>query len=410
MSFGTKRREMTGPYRARNPALVGGLYTLDTIAGFLPKRKQAIAEDRPFRVLVVNWGHLGDVVTILPLLKFLQRHPRVKELGVLIASWSRPILEKSDIAARIHEIDHWALDRSNKSTSRKVLRYLTKWPRLVGDLRRCRYDMSIDTFSTFPSSHGITWSASIPRRIGFTSNGLSPCLTDPFDWIPDDRFILDHQLQLLRPLLGEEYPKSLPQSYPGFKSVAPRNLVGSGDRPYIVIHMGSSRVRGWVPEKWISLAVALKRQGYKLVATGGPGAEMKAVRLLSEKVAIRDLTGRLSWERFVSTVANAAAVVSIDSVTGHIAACFGVPAVVLATGRQRLSLWHPNSTNVIMLTHQVCCAPCNRPNGCDAMACVRLIDVDDVLMSLQEVMTSHNGLPGLAASDADRTAKRAPPP
>ena len=67
-------------------------------------------------------------------------------------------------------------------------------------------------------SHGITWRASIPRRVGFTSGGLGPCLTDPFDWIPDDRLILEHQLKLLKPLLGNVYPKSLPASYPGFES------------------------------------------------------------------------------------------------------------------------------------------------------------------------------------------------
>ena len=35
---------------------------------------------------------------------------------MLIGSWSGPVLEASDLAARIHVIDHWALDRSNKST------------------------------------------------------------------------------------------------------------------------------------------------------------------------------------------------------------------------------------------------------------------------------------------------------
>ena len=98
-SFGKKLREMTGPFNARNPFLVGPLYLADALAGLLPKRRKKIEEDRPLRVLVANWGHLGDVVNILPLLKFLEQNPRVQELGVLIGTWCRPVLESSDIAA-----------------------------------------------------------------------------------------------------------------------------------------------------------------------------------------------------------------------------------------------------------------------------------------------------------------------
>ena len=185
-TFGKRLREMTGPYRARNPLLIGILYAIDAVARLLPKRRKKIDEDRPLRILVANWGHLGDVVTILPLLKFLEGHPRVEGIGVLIGSGSRPILETTDIAARIHVIDHWALDRSRRSIARKVAQYFMRRASLVNELSRCRYDMSIDTYASFPSTHGITWSAYIPRRVGFRSGGLGACLTDPFDWIPND--------------------------------------------------------------------------------------------------------------------------------------------------------------------------------------------------------------------------------
>jgi ADP-heptose:LPS heptosyltransferase len=109
------------------------------------------------------------------------------------------------------------------------------------------------------------------------------------------------------------------------------------------------------------------------------------------------MAGRLLWEEFVATVAGATAVVTVDSVAGHVAACFGVPTVVLAAGRQRISLWHPNDSKAIMLTHPVGCAPCNRSSGCEAMACVRLISVEDVLLSLQKVM------------NMSATARRNPP-
>jgi ADP-heptose:LPS heptosyltransferase len=155
-----------------------------------------------------------------------------------------------------------------------------------------------------------------------------------------------------------------------------------------VIHMGPENPRAWVPQKWAVLAAALKAQGYDLVATGGRGEDMESARLLNERVSIRDVSGRQSWQEFVSTIAGAAGVITVDTVTGHVAACFGVPTVVLTAGRQSLDLWRPNQSRVIALMHQVACAPCHRTRGCSAMACVRLIEVGDVLSSLQRVMKS----------------------
>ena len=142
-------------------------------------------------------------------------------------------------------------------------------------------------------------------------------------------------------------PNICPHLIPEFEPAPLEDLLGTVDRPYIVLHMGPSNIRGWVPEKWLLLAAALKDQGYDLVVTGGAGEEMEAARILSEKIKVRDLTGRLSWQQFVATVANATAVVTIDSVAGHVAACFSVPTVVLTAGRQRISLWRPNNSNAI---------------------------------------------------------------
>jgi ADP-heptose:LPS heptosyltransferase len=384
-SFATKLREMTGPYRAKNPLLVAGLYAADAISRLLPKRQQGGDRNGPLRLVVANWGHLGDVVTILPLLKFLERHPRVQELGVLIGSWSRGVLESSDIKVNIHVIDHWALDRSQKSKARKIAAYMSGRPLIVHELRHFRYDMSIDTFVSFPSTHGIMWSASIPSRVGFTSGGLGPCLTNTLEWIPDDRTMLDHQLDLLGPLLGDAYPRSLHAAYPGFESPVPEELL-SIQKPYIVIHMGQPDIKGWIPEKWLALAVALKSRGFDLVTTGGPGRETEEAHNLNQGVTVLNLAGRASWNEFIATVANAAAVISIDSVTGHIAACFGVPAVVLTTGRTHLNLWRPNDSRATALIHPVGCAPCFRTSGCPTMACVRYIEVEDVLRSLDELL------------------------
>ena len=45
------------------------------------------------------------------------------------------------------------------------------------------------------------------------------------------------------------------------------------------------------------------------------------------------MAGMLTWNEFVSAVANAAALISVDTVTGHLAACFRTPSIILLSGR-----------------------------------------------------------------------------
>jgi ADP-heptose:LPS heptosyltransferase/glycosyltransferase involved in cell wall biosynthesis len=389
-SFGQKRREMTGAYNARNTLLVASLWGIDLFARLLPKVSGTTFEknNKQLRVLVANWGHLGDVVTILPLLNYLKHHPQIKQLGVLVGSGSRVVLESSDVGAQLHIIDHWALKRTRSSTIRKMIDYFVQRSAAIAEINRFQYDISIDTFSSFPSTHWITRSALIPRRIGFKSGGLGPLLTDAFNWIPSDESILDHQLKLLEPILGAEAPKHLSACYPGFNVALPAQMGEAAQRPYVVIHMGLQDFKGWPAEKWILLAKRLVNEGYDLVVTGAAGREAEVARDLARGVPVHDLSGQLSWAQFVSVVARAAAVVTIDSVTGHLAACFNTPVAVITTGRTRLSLWRPNSSTSEMLMQAVSCAPCNRTRGCEAMACVRQIAVEDVITSLEKLMRS----------------------
>ena len=109
--YGEQLREMTGRYRARNPTLVVVLQLLDILGLFHPRREGPLPSDRPLRVLIANWAHLGDVVAMLPLLYFLANHPRIGRLGVLVGSWSQCIVSEMHFINKVHLLDHFLLDR-----------------------------------------------------------------------------------------------------------------------------------------------------------------------------------------------------------------------------------------------------------------------------------------------------------
>src|ERR1700693_3595353 len=113
--YGKPRREMTGRYRARNSVLVSALAFFDLLGLLHPKREGQLPSNRPIRLLIGNWAHLGDVVAILPLLQFLANHSRIERIGVLVGSWSQCIVSELPFIDKIHYLDHFILDRGKGS-------------------------------------------------------------------------------------------------------------------------------------------------------------------------------------------------------------------------------------------------------------------------------------------------------
>ena len=383
--YGEQLREMTGRYRARNPALVAILSLSDLLGLLHPKREGNLPSDRPLRVLIANWAHLGDVVAMLPLLHLLANHPRIGRIGVLVGSWSQCIVSELSFIDRIHFLDHFLLDRSSGSKIKRMCNYFMRQRKVVQEIVNCRYDVSIDLFSVVPSTHRLTWKAGIPVRIGFSSTGLGTYLTHPFGWSRDDEYILNRQLRLLKPILGNEIPETLPAIYPDFTAskVRENQIVPSGN--YVLMHMGAGDYRSWPLKNWLELGRALKDRGTEMVFTGAKGYEAEIACEVSNKLGAYCVAGKLSWNEFVTVVANAAAVISVDTVTGHLAACFSIPSVILLSGRWGRKFFRPNNANAVTLTHPVGCAPCYRSTGCAVMACVKYISPKEVLSAFDDI-------------------------
>lgn len=383
--YGKPLRAMTGKYWARNPALVAALTFFDLLGKLHRHGETQLPVDRPIRLLIVNWAHLGDVVAILPLLEFLANQPRIGQIGILVGSWSECIVSKLPFVKKIHYLDHFLLDRASGSKMKKMCRYFIKQHEVVKEIRNECYDVSVDLFMVFPSTHRLLCKVGIPTRIGFTSTGLGTYLTHAFDWPPDDEYILVKQLKLLQPIFGAKTPKALPPTYPGFK---PSNMIArrlTADRRYVLMHIGAGDYRSWPLSNWVRLGQALMERGREIVFTGAKGSEAVIAGQIADRLGAQSVAGSLSWNEFVTSVANASLVISVDTVTGHLAACFGIPTIIFLSGRWGKKFFGPNDVNTVTLTHPVGCAPCYRSKGCETMACVKHISTEDVLAVCDQI-------------------------
>ncbi|OKK03574.1 glycosyl transferase [Streptomyces sp. CB03234] len=238
-------------------------------------------------------------------------------------------------------------------------------------------DVAVDLHGNGPSSHRLLQRMRPGRLLAFAHPG-TPEIAGP-EWRAEE-----HERARWCRLL-EWYgipadPADLRLPVPGVPSPAP----GA-----VVVHPGAdSGARRWPAERYAAVVRGLRRHGYRVVLTGGPGEDELLDRVrdgvlrpdgpeaggplgtpaprgpagapaaggrAGEGGVDGDVTvfrGGLPFERLAALFAGAAAVVSGDTGIAHLAVAYGVPSVTLfgpvspglwgpPPGTRHVALWHP---------------------------------------------------------------------
>jgi len=288
-------------------------------------------------------------------------------------------------------VDHWRLSRSPKSLWSKFSRYLADRHTALEEMRSVKYDAAIETYHFFPNSASLLWQAGIPRRIGYKSGGGGPLFTDALPWIPADRHIATYHRDLLRALEPASFipTPAMPDIGIG-ASIGP--VIHGVEPPYVVVHMGAgSPLREWPEWKWVDLLAALAGDGNRIVFTGRGEREAAAAQRVGRSLnSAIDLCDRLAWSEWVELIRGARLVVGVESVAGHLAAATHTPSVLVYTGMTNNAQWGPLTSQCQTLRYPTACAPCYRSRGCSSMACVREVDVRQVLESCRRALSRHH--------------------
>ena len=131
-------------------------------------------------------------------------------------------------------------------------------------------------------------------------------------------------------------------------------------QPYLVLHPWASgnrfQLREWPISSWVALAIKLIQSGYGVVITGGPGDLERGNALFQEiqqwldadvSKALLNLAGQSSLLKTAAYVNGAAAVVSVNTGTMHLAALLNKPLVALhgPTNPDRWGPVYPGANN-----------------------------------------------------------------
>lgn len=382
--FAEPRPSMRGRYLIRNPQKAHAIAAMDAALSLVP-RKKAPLPDRPQRILVANWGHLGDVTTTFGAITRLRNCYPGARIGMIVGSWGRPAISDTGLVDDLHVVDHWGLNRASLSKGEKQARYRETRAAALQAISAARYELAIDLYPFFPPAHPLFYRAGIPTRIGFVSGGFGPLLTHAVGWPDADRPIADQYGVLLDILKCD--PSALHDDLRPHRSRAELAALPAEIArltPYVVLHPGAGAAhKDWGFEKWRDLLARLRSAypGLGLVVTGaGEGEAAVAEALAATTSDVVSMVGRANWSSFVRILADATLVICPDTVTGHVAALFDVPTISIFTGTNNASQWRPYSNRAHVLVRPVLCSPCNLNAGCEAMACIRDVSVEEVVV------------------------------
>lgn len=370
----------------------------------------------PNRILVVQLDHLGDSVLSSPLFPLLKQAYPSSQIDVLASPSNRAVFEADPLVQRVLVADRNWFDRRPGRFS-----IISAVCRLAWSLRGLGYDLGIDVRGDVLTVL-VLCLAGIPRRLGWEMGGGGFLLTDLAVWVPgrhevESRLALAKALGLSLPeserprvtvsvsdrdrarvarLLREAWP-SRPMTRRILRTEAKAASITASSRssllnplpvspgplehpfheadfdpdhlhagrfgepaPLLAVHLGAgTAAKRWPLHHWRSLLTRFLSDGWRILIVGGAEDAMLSERLPDHE-NLRDWTGLLLVTETTALLERADLFIGADSGPAHLAACAGVPSVVLFSGTNRIDQWRPWSRYSLVLHHQVPCRPCHR--------------------------------------------------
>ncbi|MBK5276303.1 MAG: glycosyltransferase family 9 protein [Desulfuromonadales bacterium] len=311
------------------------------------------------RVLVMKYFGIGSILLASPMLRTIKsRNPNVK-IGFLTFAGNRDMVERLGLVDEIHTL-----------RTDSLLHFACDLFRVIGRIRRKRYDATIDMefFSKFSTI--VTYLSGSPIRIGYFLRQMwrgdllteqvyynnYKHITEVFGALaaPLDVTVDDFTLQ--PPLITDEERKAAGVLLTR-EGVGPEDLL-------IGFNVNASELsleRRWPKREFLTLARGLLNElNARLVFIGTPAEAEYVAEMVAELPRdgrIINLSGKTNLEDLVEILRRCRIFITNDSGPLHLAASLGI-ATVSFFGPETPMLYGPVGGDALVFYEGVYCSPC----------------------------------------------------
>lgn len=371
-------------FKSKSKRLLAALAdALGSVLFFIPALlKRPLDPSRIKKILVIRLDHLGDIAMTRPALAALrQRFPHT-QIDLLVSKEAAALFLDSREVRNVLTLD------SSWFSGASLRKQWAGAKTVVTRLRTERYDLGID-FRGDLRNILLLALGGIPERFGYGITGGAFLLTHQGKY-----FRKEHQvtlnLNLLQPLGIESKGENGPFVYSGKRKLQFWNSSGAllpdDPNPRILLHAGAGYPsKRWRGEKYESLIKKILEENFGTVILIGTEAEKNFLTVEHGNSRIVDLRGRTKLDELPVLFDACHLFIGNDSGPSHIAAAQGLPLVILFSGTNDPSVWHPWSPSLTLVRHEVPCSPCEA-RECPLVHhdCMEKITVDEVLEKVRQ--------------------------
>jgi lipopolysaccharide heptosyltransferase II len=352
-----------------------------------------ISEDsltRDFKkILLICFGGMGDVILFYPVIKVLRDLYPKSNIIFVVEPRCKSVAEKNPYVNKVI-----TFDLKNKP---ELKDYLS----LIKDLRKENLDLAVSMGSSFMVPV-LLYLSGARHRVGYATNRLKFLYSKSvplnknqyaakmyFDLLKGVGIDAD----MLNPVPEIKVPDNEMKWAAGW--FAGHGLSPHGSQKIVLVHPGASKlskqkniIKTWEPVKWAMLINELLRKNIKVILAGGPDDEedVNFIRKhIEESANFTDAFGQTkNLDELAALLKLSDLLVCVDSAPMNV--CVGVNTPLVAifgpTNEKKIL---PSDEKFTAVRINLDCTPClwdNRQTTCEALTCLKNLDVDKVLKSV----------------------------
>lgn len=344
----------------------------------------------PRRLLANKLSAIGDTILLVPALRALRRRYPAARITFVCSSINREVVECFPAVGGQRLVDEVVFLELG-AHARRPLRFLA----FLRDLRRRRFDLTVDFDQWIRTTSLVTAAIGAPTRVGFRTARQHRHLVYNRSAAPArDRHEVLNFLALAARAGARDEPPSLELSLPPAAiGWARERLPRHHDRRCVALHPGCGRIGGpreWPAERYMELGRRLAAQHpVTIVITGGPGEAALVERVRSGIGAGATAVAEVqSFGRFAALLERCNLLVCGNTGAMHAAAAVGTPVVGLH-GPSNPKKWGPWGAGHTVIQSALWCSPCLELGfeyGCKTYPCMPGITVDEVYEAVVEAL------------------------
>lgn len=304
-----------------------------------------------FKILVIRWSGMGDIIMTLPAIKWLKEHFQDCHISYLTDIAFAAILEKSGLVDRIETID-----RRGFTSGKRFLPATAGTLATVYHLRSSKFNMAFD-LQGFGETALLTLLSGAPVRGGRIKN--SPLRRWIYTTPIEADWAAEHRSRYFIRTVAEACAATVPSVIdPPELKITPGP--DNSGRSYVGLNIGAStESRRWSEQHFIELAKRLSGRGYGIRFFLGPQEKFLTTTIRPACLENNwDFAFHTRMEPLMTAIAQCRLLVSNDTGPGHLAAALGLPVITLFSSGTpenvkplaKEALWFRNETDINQIT------------------------------------------------------------